>query len=240
MAGWNAARAAGGTGPIILDRAQAYIGVLVDDLVTKGVSEPYRMFTSRAEYRLTLRSDNADQRLTRLGQEGGIVGSERARTFANKLKRLTVSRETMISLSLTPNEAAKHGLAIRQDGVRRTALDLLSLTDFPTLTGIWPELSSMDAPITEQLEIDAQYAGYLDRQDADIVAFRRDEGRALPAGLDYDAVIGLSNEVRQKLEQIRPATLGQAARIEGVTAAALTLILAHVKSAKKAQSAVRA
>jgi tRNA uridine 5-carboxymethylaminomethyl modification enzyme len=240
MAGWNAARAAGGTGPVILDRAQAYIGVLVDDLVTKGVSEPYRMFTSRAEYRLTLRSDNADQRLTRLGQEGGIVGSERARTFANKLEQLTVSRETMTSLSLTPNEAAKHGLAIRQDGVRRTALDLLSLTDFAGLTRIWPQLASMDPPIIEQLEIDAQYAGYLDRQDADIVAFRRDEGRALPAGLDYGAVIGLSNEVRQKLEQIRPTTLGQAARIEGVTAAALTLILAHVKSAKKAQSAVRA
>jgi tRNA uridine 5-carboxymethylaminomethyl modification enzyme len=239
MAGWNAARAASGANPIILDRAQAYIGVLVDDLVTKGVSEPYRMFTSRAEYRLTLRSDNADQRLTRLGQDGGIVGSERARTFANKLERLTVSRETMTSLSLTPNEAAKHGLAIRQDGVRRTALDLLSLTDFSTLTRIWPELGSMDPPIIEQLEIDAQYAGYLDRQDADIVAFRRDEGRALPAGLDYGAVIGLSNEVRQKLEQIRPATLGQAARIEGVTAAALTLVLAHVKG-QRSKSAVRA
>jgi tRNA uridine 5-carboxymethylaminomethyl modification enzyme len=240
MAGWNAARAASGANPVILDRAQAYIGVLVDDLVTKGVSEPYRMFTSRAEYRLTLRSDNADQRLTRLGQEDGIVGSERARAFANKLERLTVSRETMTSLSLTPNEAAKHGLAIRQDGVRRTALDLLSLTDFAGLTRIWPQLAAMDPPIIEQLEIDAQYAGYLDRQDADIIAFRRDEGRALPAGLDYGAVIGLSNEVRQKLEQIHPATLGQAARIEGVTAAALTLVLAHVKSAKKAQSAVRA
>jgi tRNA uridine 5-carboxymethylaminomethyl modification enzyme len=239
MAGWNAARSAGGTGAVILDRAQAYIGVLVDDLVTKGVSEPYRMFTSRAEYRLTLRSDNADQRLTRLGQEGGIVGSERAQTFANKLERLTVSRETMTSLSLTPNEAAKHGLAIRQDGVRRTALDLLSLTDFAGLQRIWPQLGSVAPPIVEQLEIDAQYAGYLDRQDADIIAFRRDEGRALPAGLDYGAVIGLSNEVRQKLENIRPATLGQAARIEGVTAAALTLVLAHVKG-QKAKSAIRA
>ena len=240
MAGWNAARAAGGTAPVILDRAQAYIGVLIDDLVTKGVSEPYRMFTSRAEYRLTLRSDNADQRLTRLGREGGIVGSERAQAFASKLERLTVSRETMTSLSLTPNEAAKQGLAIRQDGVRRRALDLLSLTDFPTLTRIWPELAALEPEIVEQLEIDAQYAGYLDRQDADILAFRRDEGRALPASLDYGAVVGLSNEVRQKLERIRPATLGQAARIEGVTAAALTLVLAHVKSAKKAKSAVRA
>jgi tRNA uridine 5-carboxymethylaminomethyl modification enzyme len=236
MAGWNAARAASGTKPVILDRAQAYIGVMIDDLVTKGVSEPYRMFTSRAEYRLTLRADNADQRLTRLGQEGGIIGSDRARSFAGKLERLAVSRETMDSLSLTPNEAAKHGLAIRLDGVRRTALDLLSLTDFPTLARIWPELGAMEPEIVEQLEIDAQYAGYLDRQDADIVAFRKDEGRALPADLDYGAVIGLSNEVRQKLDRIRPATLGQAARIEGVTAAALTLVLAYVKGARKAGS----
>jgi tRNA uridine 5-carboxymethylaminomethyl modification enzyme len=142
----------------------------------------------------------------------------------------------MSSFTLTPNEAAKHGLAIRLDGVRRTALDLLSLTDFPALTRIWPELTGMQPEIVEQLEIDAQYAGYLDRQDADIVAFRKDEGRALPVNLDYGAVIGLSNEVRQKLERIRPATLGQAARIEGVTAAALTLVLAYVKGARKAGS----
>ena len=236
MAGWNAARAASDTEPVVLDRAQAYIGVMIDDLVTKGVSEPYRMFTSRAEYRLTLRADNADQRLTRLGDNGGIVGADRARNFGNKLEKLAVSRETMSCLSLTPNEAAKNGLAIRLDGVRRTALDLLSLTDFPTLTHIWPELGGLQPEIVEQLEIDAQYAGYLDRQDADIVAFRKDEGRALPAGLDYGAVIGLSNEVRQKLERIRPATLGQAARIEGVTAAALTLVLAYVKGTRKASS----
>ena len=142
-------------------------------------------------------------------------------------------------MSLTPYEAAKHGLAIRHDGVRRSGLDLLSLTDFPTLTRIWPELASIRPDIVEQLEIDAQYAGYLDRQDADIVAFRRDEGRALPPALDYGAVIGLSNEVRQTLERIRPGTLGQAARVEGVTAAALTLILAHVKG-PKARDAVRA
>ncbi len=237
MAGWNAARSAGGAPPVILDRAQAYIGVMLDDLVTKGVSEPYRMFTSRAEYRLTLRSDNADQRLTGLGEQNGIVGSGRSLSFADKMTRLTVSRETMAGLSLTPNQAAKHGLAIRLDGVRRSALDLLSLTDFSTLVRIWPELGALEPQIVEQLEIDAQYAGYLDRQDADIVAFRRDEGRALPAGLDYGAVIGLSNEVRQKLEHIRPATLGQAARIEGVTAAALTLVLAHVKGGQKAKSA---
>jgi tRNA uridine 5-carboxymethylaminomethyl modification enzyme len=236
MAGWNAARAAGGSATIILDRAQGYIGVLIDDLVTKGVSEPYRMFTSRAEYRLTLRADNADQRLTGLGQGNGIVGSERAKAFAAKQERLDVSRETLRKLALTPNEAAKHGLTIRMDGVRRDGSQLLSLTGFPELVRIWPELGCFTPDVIEQLEIDAQYAGYLGRQDADIVAFRRDEGRALPAELDYGAVIGLSNEVRQKLERIRPATLGQAARIEGVTAAALTLVLAHVKGLQKTKS----
>ena len=239
MAGWNAARAAGGLPPIILDRATAYIGVMIDDLVTKGVSEPYRMFTSRAEYRLSLRADNADQRLTPLGQKAGIVGHERAQAFAKKLERLDVSRETMTRLSLTPAQAARHGLTIRQDGVRRNALDLLSLpeVDFATLTRIWPEVADISPEIVEQLEIDAQYAGYMDRQQADIIAFRRDEARALPAALDYGAIHGLSNEVRQKLEAIRPATLGQAARIEGVTAAALTLVLAHLKSAKRAKIA---
>jgi tRNA uridine 5-carboxymethylaminomethyl modification enzyme len=238
MAGLNAARSAGGQEPVILDRAQAYIGVMIDDLVTKGVSEPYRMFTSRAEYRLTLRADNADQRLTALGESLGIVGPDRRRAFRAKMERLAVSRETMAARTLTPNEAAKHGLIIRQDGVRRTATDLLSLpdVDFARLAVIWPDLGGIEPEIVEQLEIDAQYAGYLDRQDADILSFRRDEGRALPMDLDYRAVIGLSNEVRQKLEAIRPATLGQASRIEGVTSAALTLVLAHVKGAKKSRT----
>ena len=234
MAGWNAARAAGGATSIVLDRAQAYIGVLIDDLVTKGVSEPYRMFTSRAEYRLTLRADNADQRLTGLGGQGGLVGGSRARSFTAKQETLNVSRETMRNLSLTPNQAAAYGLAVRQDGVRRNALELLSLTQFPKLCQIWPQLSALEPGIVEQLEIDAQYAGYLDRQDADIIAFRRDESRVLPADMDYGAVIGLSSEVQQKLERIRPGTLGQAARIEGVTAAAITLILAHVKAQRRA------
>jgi tRNA uridine 5-carboxymethylaminomethyl modification enzyme len=238
VAGLNAARVAGGSEPIILDRAQAYIGVMIDDLVTKGVSEPYRMFTSRAEYRLSLRADNADQRLTPLGEKAGLVGRERREVFADKLERLAVSRETMGRLALTPNEAAKFGLVVRQDGARRSAQELLGLpqVEFRHLAAIWPELRDFAPDVVEQLEIDAQYAGYLDRQDADILAFRRDESRALPPDLDYRAVIGLSNEVRQKLEAIRPATLGQASRIEGVTSAALTLVLAYVKGSKKAKA----
>jgi tRNA uridine 5-carboxymethylaminomethyl modification enzyme len=232
VAGANAALALRSAQPLIIGREQAYIGVLIDDLVTRGVDEPYRMFTSRAEYRLTLRSDNADQRLTPLGNRLGVIGPKRRKAFAAKLERLAVSRETMASLSLTSSAAAKHGLAVRQDGTRRSALDLLSLpdVDFPILARIWPQIGGFEPEIAEQIEIDAQYAGYLDRQDADILAFRRDEARALPANLDYTAVIGLSNEVRQKLNHIRPATLGQAARIEGVTAAALTLVLAYVKA----------
>jgi tRNA uridine 5-carboxymethylaminomethyl modification enzyme len=239
MAGWNAARAAGGNEGVILDRSQAYIGVMIDDLVTKGVTEPYRMFTSRAEYRLSLRADNADQRLTDLGIETGLVGAERQTAFIEKKQRLAVSRETMGRLSLTSAQAAAAGLAVRQDGARRSALDLLGLpeVEFARLAQIWPELAGFSADVVEQLEIDAQYAGYLGRQDADILAFRRDEDRTLPADLDYRQVIGLSNEVRQKLEAIRPRTLGQAGRIEGVTSAALTLVLAHVKGAKRAKSA---
>jgi tRNA uridine 5-carboxymethylaminomethyl modification enzyme len=232
MAGLNAARAVGGASPVILDRAAAYIGVLIDDLVTKGVTEPYRMFTSRAEYRLTLRADNADQRLTPLGERAGCVGSERTASFAAKMDRLGQARTRMRELSMTPNEAAKHGLSVRLDGVRRTALDLLSLpgVDWSALAAVWPEVSEFPADVVEQLEVDSQYAGYLDRQEADILAFRRDEGLALPSSFDYSTVQGLSTEAATKLGRIRPVTLGQAARIDGVTPAALTLVLAHVRN----------
>ena len=235
VAGLNAARAAGGSEPLILDRASSYIGVMIDDLVTRGVSEPYRMFTSRAEYRLTLRADNADQRLTPLGLAAGCVSTVRAEAFETKMDALAAARQTMQSLTLTPNEAQKHGIAIRLDGVRRDALSLLSLpnVEFNTISAIWPQLQAISAPIREQLEIDAQYAGYLDRQDADILAFRRDEGLTLPESLDYAAIHGLSTEIRLKLSRIRPATLGQAARVDGVTPAALTLVLAHVRAGSR-------
>ncbi len=232
MAGLNAARTVSGSTPVVLDRASAYIGVLIDDLVTKGVTEPYRMFTSRAEYRLTLRADNADQRLTPLFSEAGCVGEARRAGFARKMEQLRGAREIMAALAMTPNQAQKHGIAVRLDGTRRNAMELLSLPGvaFQTLVGIWPELARFDGKIAEQLETDAQYSGYLGRQEADILAFRRDESLLLPSEIDYAAVNGLSTEVRQKLSAIRPATIGQAARIDGVTPAALTLVLAHVKS----------
>jgi tRNA uridine 5-carboxymethylaminomethyl modification enzyme len=231
MAGINAARRSGGCVPFRLDRAQAYIGVMIDDLVTRGVTEPYRMFTSRAEYRLTLRADNADQRLTELGDRIGIIGPERRATYQRKIEQLEVARALADSFSLTSAEAVAHGLAVRQDGVRRTAAQLLALptVDTARLARIWPELGGLAPDIAEQLEIDAHYAGYLNRQEADIIAFRRDESLLIPSELNYASVAGLSTECRTKLTAIRPVTLGQAARIDGMTPAAITLVLAHVK-----------
>ncbi|MDX2234788.1 MAG: tRNA uridine-5-carboxymethylaminomethyl(34) synthesis enzyme MnmG [Hyphomonadaceae bacterium] len=231
IAGLNAAHAAGGGDAIVVSRAEGYLGVLVDDLITRGVSEPYRMFTSRAEYRLQLRADNADQRLTPKGLRIGCVGAVRAARFSAKMAALDEARALARTLSLTPKEAADRGLRVNQDGQRRTALDLLG---YPTITlddlaAIWPALGGLEPAVREQLEIDALYAGYLERQEADVVAFRRDEALQLPADLDYAAIGGLSTEVRGKLAEARPATLGQAGRIEGVTPGALTALLSHVK-----------
>jgi len=231
VAGVNAARGASGAAPFVLDRSQAYIGVMIDDLITRGVTEPYRMFTSRAEYRLTLRADNADQRLTPLGEAAGLVGAERARAHAAKAEWLAQARARADALSLTPAEAARRGLAVNQDGRRRTLLELLSYPaiNFADLARVWPELSAWAPAVREQIEIDAVYHGYLDRQQADILAFQRDEGVRIPTGFDYGTVGGLSNEVREKLEAAQPATLGQAGRIEGVTPGALTALLAELK-----------
>lgn len=238
VAGVNAARKSGGSDPFLLDRSQAYIGVLIDDLVTRGVSEPYRMFTSRAEYRLTLRADNADQRLTPVGERVGLITPARRAAFSAKLKRLNAAKDLVQELALTPSEAKKAGISVRQDGVRRSAIQLLSLpgVNFSDISMIWPHLGGILPEIVEQLEVDAHYAGYLDRQEADIIAFRKDEALALPADLDYGAVVGLSTECRLKLSDIRPGTLGQAARIDGITPAALTLVLAHVKASRRSSA----
>jgi tRNA uridine 5-carboxymethylaminomethyl modification enzyme len=235
-AGLNGARHAAGSAPVIFDRSQAYLGVMIDDLITRGVSEPYRMFTSRAEFRLTLRADNADARLTPLGISAGCVGSERARVFHVKHSALAAARQDLLSRSLTPNEARTHGLQINLDGRRRTAMELLAYAGvtLDTLARIWPDLAGLRRDVAEQLEIEATYAGYLDRQDADIEAFRKEDGLPLPAHLDYGAIGGLSREASDKLAAARPATFGQAARIEGMTAGALTALLGHLKRLKKA------
>jgi tRNA uridine 5-carboxymethylaminomethyl modification enzyme len=231
MAGANAALATGGGEPFVLDRADAYIGVMIDDLIGRGTTEPYRMFTSRAEYRLLLRADNADRRLTGRGRDMGIVGSERARVFAAKSDALEAARTMVTTLSLTPGEAGRMGLPVSRDGARRSAVDLLRYpdVDWNRLAAVWPELSGVPAGIAEQIEIDAGYASYIERQDADIRAFRKDESLLLPGSIDYGSVGGLSNEIRQKLDEARPATLGAASRIAGVTPAALVALLRHVR-----------
>jgi tRNA uridine 5-carboxymethylaminomethyl modification enzyme len=231
LAGLNAAAHAGDGGEITFDRAQAYIGVMIDDLVTRGVSEPYRMFTSRAEYRLALRADNADQRLTAKGISIGCVGTERARVFVKKSDALVAAREFAKSVSLTPKEGERHGLALNRDGQRRSAFELLSHPKISilNLAKIWPHFAELTPNVAEQIEIDAKYDVYLSRQAADVAAYRRDESFELPDEIDYAALPGLSNEVKQKLIAHRPRTIGHAARIDGVTPAALTLLVAHVR-----------
>jgi tRNA uridine 5-carboxymethylaminomethyl modification enzyme len=216
---------------VTFERCDSYIGVLIDDLITRGVSEPYRMFTSRSEFRLSLRADNADERLTPAGLALGCVGSERAGRFEAFQAAYAALRDKLGALSLTPREAAQYGIQLNQDGVRRSAFQLLSYPgqSLPALSRIWPELGGVPDALAERVTVDATYAVYLDRQERDIAAFRRDEAVALPAGIDFRGIAGLSTEIRAKLDQIRPATLGHAARIEGITPAALTLLAAHAR-----------
>jgi tRNA uridine 5-carboxymethylaminomethyl modification enzyme len=231
LAGINAARAVRGQSAVRLGREEAYIGVLVDDLTTRGCLEPYRMFTSRAEYRLTLRADNADQRLTPIGIHLGSVGRERAQHFTTKTAELDRARRRLAELRMTPPALKRHGIAVNEDGITRSAAELLAYPglDLVRLAAVWPELGSLASDIAEQLEIDARYAGYLERQERDIAAFRRDEELLLSADLDYSTVGSLSREISDKLAAARPATLGAAARISGVTPAALVALLKHVK-----------
>jgi len=233
LAGFNAALASAGSKAFVLDRSQAYIGVMVDDLITKGVTEPYRMFTSRAEYRLILRSDNADQRLTPIANAIGGVSKLRNTIYTSKIDKIKEVVKKVSDLSETPNTLKKHGLSVNQDGIRRSVTDLLAYPNITkqSLISVWPELSNIPDFAWEHLETEAVYSGYIERQARDIAAFRRDEGLRIPESFNYQEIGGLSNEVISKLEKVRPLTLGQASRIEGVTPGSLTAVLAHVRKA---------
>ncbi len=231
LAGINAALMAAGGRPFTLDRADAYIGVLVDDLTTLGTEEPYRMFTSRAEYRLRLRADNADQRLTEKGIAAGCVRPARETAYRARMAALAQARSALTGVELSPNRLAEAGFDIKLDGVKRNALQMLAYADvdIARLAGLWPELAGMDPKIARQMKIEATYESYIERQDADVAALRRDAGLAIPEGFDYDAIPGLSAEVRLKLTRVQPTSLGQAARISGITPAAITVLLAHIR-----------
>ena len=214
-----------------MDRAQAYIGVMIDDLVTKGVAEPYRMFTSRAEYRLSLRADNADTRLTQIGINIGLVQASRAEIYTKKINKINELSNCLKSLKLSPNEAEKFNIKIAKDGIKRSAFDILSRegVTFGKLRSIWSQIPKASKNEEEQIEISAHYSGYLEKQEADIIAFRRDENLIIPENIDYGKLSGLSSEVKSKFKLIKPKTLGQALRIDGITPAAVYILLSHVK-----------
>ena len=238
VAGLNAARLAGGSDPLVLSRTNSYIGVMIDDLTSRGVAEPYRMFTSRAEYRLSLRADNADVRLTPIGLEIGCVSSARAQRFAAYNEQLDAARSMLQSLETTPNEARRAGLMINLDGQRRTAYELLSYPDFSLadIAKIWPDIAALDAKIGEAMDIEASYAVYMKRQAVDIADIKRDEDRLIPTDFDYSQLSGLSNELKQKLQRAEPYSIAQAAKIDGMTPAAISLLLVHLRRADMARA----
>jgi tRNA uridine 5-carboxymethylaminomethyl modification enzyme len=237
MAGINAALSIKMQEPLILDRAQAYLGVMIDDLVTKGVAEPYRMFTSRAEYRLSLRADNADTRLTQIGINIGLICQDRSQRFIEKTSKIKALTKHISNLKISPNRAEEFNIKIAKDGVKRSAIDILSRdgVNFSTLRSIWSDIPMYSRKIEEQLEINAHYSGYLEKQEADIIAFRNDESLIIPNNIDYSKMSGLSNEVKSKFKLIKPKTLGQALRIDGITPAAVYILLSHVKKSSKRQ-----